>query len=50
LADDIPFRLALGRRALTWAQRRSWRESYEELLSGYASVAGPILVQQRVAA
>jgi glycosyltransferase involved in cell wall biosynthesis len=50
LTDDIPFRLALGRRALAWAQPRSWRESDEELLTGYASVAGPAPVAPRIAA
>jgi glycosyltransferase involved in cell wall biosynthesis len=50
ITDDIPFRLALGRRALAWAQRRSWRESYDELLAGYASVAGQVPAPQRVAA
>jgi phosphatidylinositol alpha 1,6-mannosyltransferase len=50
LVDDIPFRLGLGRRALARAQERSWRESDEELLTGYATVAGPAPVKPRIAA
>lgn len=38
LVDDVPFRLALGRRALAAAQQRSWAGSYDELRRAYASV------------
>jgi glycosyltransferase involved in cell wall biosynthesis len=50
VVDDIPFRLGLGRRALARARERSWRESDEELLTGYATVAGPAPVKARIAA
>jgi glycosyltransferase involved in cell wall biosynthesis len=50
LVDDIPFRLGLGRRALARAQERSWRESDEELLTGYGTVSGPAPVKPRIAA
>jgi glycosyltransferase involved in cell wall biosynthesis len=50
LVHDMPFRLALGRRALATAQRRSWADSHHELMHGYASVLGLTPAPQRVAA
>lgn len=50
LVHDMPFRLALGRRALAAAQRRSWADAYDELLQGYSSVLGVVPAPERVAA
>jgi glycosyltransferase involved in cell wall biosynthesis/predicted metal-dependent phosphoesterase TrpH len=50
LVDDVPFRLALGRRALAAAQSRSWAGSYDELRRAYASVLPPAPVRRELAA
>jgi phosphatidylinositol alpha 1,6-mannosyltransferase len=50
LVDDVPFRLALGRRALAAAQSRSWAGSHEELRRAYASVSPPALMRRELAA
>jgi glycosyltransferase involved in cell wall biosynthesis/predicted metal-dependent phosphoesterase TrpH len=50
LVDDVPFRLALGRRALAAAQSRSWAGSYEELRRAYASVSPVAPLRRELAA
>jgi phosphatidylinositol alpha 1,6-mannosyltransferase len=50
LVDDVPLRLALGRRALAAAQMRSWASSYGELMAAYAEVAAPAPMRARIAA
>jgi glycosyltransferase involved in cell wall biosynthesis len=50
LADDLPFRAALGRRALASAAERSWASAHEELLAGYASATGRAPASQPIAA
>ena len=50
LVDDMPFRLALGRRALTLAMGRSWAASDAELIAAYDSLAPRPHLSRRVAA
>ncbi|HEX7626552.1 MAG TPA: glycosyltransferase, partial [Gaiellaceae bacterium] len=50
LVDDVPFRLALGRRALAGAQSRSWAGSYDELRRSYESLLPEAAARRKIAA
>ena len=50
LVEHEPLRHELARRALVAARRRSWDESYAELLAGYHSVLAPAWPRARLAA
>ncbi len=50
LVDDVPFRLALGRRALAGAQSRSWAGSYEELRRSYETLLPGTAARRKIAA